>query len=143
MPPELASALKAGKLAEFKVDSSYDMWGLGMTLWVSALMPLKVLISVCLLYLAFVCSGQFVYFGQEFFHSFYGVTSDGTMGFDEARVIEYLTAPDLEASLKKQLDTLTSNPKLQSVMEKLLSVDPSARPSCDQVRVSSFKANLR
>jgi hypothetical protein len=37
MPPELALALKEEKLGDFKADSSYDMWGLGMTLWVSAL----------------------------------------------------------------------------------------------------------
>jgi hypothetical protein len=79
---------------------------------------------------------QFINFGQEFFHSFYGVTSDGSMDFDEERLIEYLTAPDLEANLRKQLDTLASNPKLQSVLEKLLSVNPATRPSCDQVRVA-------
>jgi hypothetical protein len=79
---------------------------------------------------------QFIYFGQEFFHSFYGVTTDGSLGFDEERLVEYLTAPDLEANLRKQLDTLASNPKLQSVLENLLSVNPSARPSCDQVSVA-------
>jgi serine/threonine protein kinase len=118
MPPELARTIKNnGSFDDFTANPKYDMWSLGMLIW-------------------------FVFEGKEFFDVFYILdAATGRVEFDEQQVITYLAAPDLEQKLRLRLDTLSHNPKLQSVLEKLLHVDPNGRPTCEDIlRQSLFNS---
>jgi serine/threonine protein kinase len=109
MPPELARAIKesGGTFSDFTASSKYDMWSLGVLI-------------------------RFVYQGKEFFDMFYTVdAATGVLEFDEQQVIAYLAASDLEQKIQLQLDTPSHNPKLHSVLEKLLRVNPNDQPTCE------------
>jgi hypothetical protein len=112
IPPELAIAIQNGTEGEFVASKAYDLWGLGLLIW-------------------------FVYFGKELFDQFYVLGADGTRCIDEPNLIRHLADPLFGQKLRTQLDTLNGIPKLQSVLEQLLSVDPLVRPSCEQVGCTS------
>jgi hypothetical protein len=114
MPPELARHLQ-GKSAEekqlaaqtFQANKSFDMWGLGLYIW---RMQAE----------------------EEFHDAFYKYDQTGTRVFDEDQCITYLSDRDLQGKIDARIATI-KKPKVRSVLEALLKVDPSARTACNDL----------
>jgi serine/threonine protein kinase len=106
MPPELARHLQRKSPAQkFRANKSFDMWGLGLYIWR-------------------------LQSGQEFHNDCYQYDDDGVRVFDEDQCITYLCDPDLQDKIDARIIATINNPKVRSVLEVLLKVDPGARTTC-------------